>query len=57
MEGFAMKIFTRVLVKDETGSIMVIQDRENVWNFPGGKLELGETGKNGDYNVERLIYL
>ena len=38
-----MKIFTRILVKDETGSILVIQDREDVWNFPGGKLELGET--------------
>lgn len=21
---------------------MVIQDRANIWNFPGGKLELGE---------------
>ena len=36
-----MKIFTRVLVKNEIGSNLVIQDREDVWNFPGAKLELG----------------
>lgn len=35
-------IFTRVLIKDEDNSFLVIQDRTNIWNFPGGKLELGE---------------
>ncbi|GAA0364817.1 NUDIX hydrolase [Alkalibacterium iburiense] len=38
-----MNIFTRVIVKDEAGAVLVIQDREKSWNFPGGKLEEGET--------------
>lgn len=37
------KVFTRVLIKNEEDSILVVQDRENIWNFPGGKQELGET--------------
>lgn len=37
------KTFTRVLIKDEMNNILVVQDREDMWNFPGGKLELGET--------------
>jgi 8-oxo-dGTP diphosphatase len=37
------KVFTRVLIKDEDGNILVVQDRANLWNFPGGKQELGET--------------
>ncbi|WP_026691982.1 NUDIX hydrolase [Peribacillus kribbensis] len=36
------KVFTRVLIGDRDHNILVIQDRENVWNFPGGKKELGE---------------
>lgn len=36
-------IFTRVLIKDEMNSILVLQDREDIWNFPGGKLKLGES--------------
>lgn len=35
-------VFTRVLIKDEDNNILVIQDRANLWNFPGGKMELGE---------------
>lgn len=38
-----MNIFTRVIVKNERGAVLVIQDREKSWNFPGGKLEEGET--------------
>lgn len=37
------KVFSRVLVKDEDHNILVVQDRANLWNFPGGKQELGET--------------
>lgn len=37
------KVFSRVLIKDEDNNILVVQDRANVWNFPGGKQELGET--------------
>lgn len=37
------KIFSRVLIKDESNNVLVVQDREDIWNFPGGKLELGET--------------
>lgn len=37
------KSFSRVLIKDEEGNILVVQDRENVWNFPGGKKEVYET--------------
>ncbi|MGD6856428.1 NUDIX hydrolase [Bacillus infantis] len=37
------KVFSRVLIKDEDHNILVVQDRVNLWNFPGGKQELGET--------------
>ncbi|MGM0867592.1 MAG: NUDIX hydrolase [Bacillota bacterium] len=37
------KVFTRVLIKDKEGNILVVQDRTNLWNFPGGKQDLGET--------------
>ncbi|WP_235976426.1 NUDIX hydrolase [Niallia circulans] len=37
------KVFSRVLIKDEDHHMLVIQDRANNWNFPGGKQELGET--------------
>lgn len=37
------KVFARVLIKDEEDNILVVQDRTNFWNFPGGKQELGET--------------
>ncbi|MEK3886669.1 NUDIX hydrolase [Bacillus sp. FSL K6-3431] len=37
------KYFTRVLIIDEDDNILVVQDRTNLWNFPGGKQELGET--------------
>lgn len=36
------KVFSRVLIKDEDHHILVIQDRANNWNFPGGKQGLGE---------------
>ncbi|RBP86861.1 8-oxo-dGTP diphosphatase [Cytobacillus firmus] len=36
-------IFTRVLIKDEDHHILVVQDRGDLWNFPGGKQEIGET--------------
>lgn len=32
-----------MLIKDGDGTILVVQDRENVWNFPGGKQEAYET--------------
>ncbi|MEK4972270.1 NUDIX hydrolase [Niallia sp. FSL R7-0648] len=37
------KVFSRVLIKDEDHHMLVIQDRANISNFPGGKQELGET--------------
>lgn len=35
--------FSRVLIKDISNKILIIQDRADVWNFPGGKQELNET--------------
>ncbi|MED3318672.1 NUDIX hydrolase [Bacillus wiedmannii] len=35
--------FSRVLIKDTSNKILIIQDRAEVWNFPGGKQELNET--------------
>ncbi|MGQ4672112.1 NUDIX hydrolase (plasmid) [Bacillus toyonensis] len=35
--------FSRVLIKDTSNKILIIQDRADVWNFPGGKQELNET--------------
>ncbi|MCM3597576.1 NUDIX hydrolase [Metabacillus idriensis] len=37
------KVFSRVLIKDNNDNILVVQDRANIWNFPGGKKEIGET--------------
>lgn len=37
------KVFTRIIIKDEANNVLVVQDRKNTWNFPGGKLEFGET--------------
>jgi len=37
------KVFSRVLIKDKDNNFLVIQDRAHVWNFPGGKQEMGET--------------
>ncbi|WP_339014747.1 NUDIX hydrolase (plasmid) [Lactococcus garvieae] len=37
--------FSRVIVKDSLGECLVIRDREEVWNFPGGKRELNETAE------------
>jgi 8-oxo-dGTP diphosphatase len=37
------KVFSRVLIKDTSNNILVVQDRSDVWNFPGGKKELDET--------------
>ncbi|MDF2038433.1 NUDIX hydrolase [Cytobacillus oceanisediminis] len=36
-------IFTRVLIKDKDHHILVVQDRGDLWNFPGGKQEIGES--------------
>lgn len=36
-------IFSRVLIKDKNNHNLVVQDRESIWNFPGGKQEIGET--------------
>jgi 8-oxo-dGTP diphosphatase len=38
------KVFSRVLKKDKmSNKILVIEDRSNVWNFPGGKEEKDES--------------
>lgn len=37
------KEFSRVFLKDISGDILVIRDREAMWNIPGGKQELGES--------------
>lgn len=37
------KVFARVVIKNKNNHILVIQDREHFWSFPGGKQELGET--------------
>ncbi|MCF6137758.1 NUDIX hydrolase [Pseudalkalibacillus berkeleyi] len=37
------KSFSRVLIKDSEGNILVVQDRDNLWNFPSGKREADET--------------
>lgn len=36
------RVFSRVLIMNEEKEILVIRDREDEWNFPGGKLEKGE---------------
>lgn len=37
------KVFARVLIKEKKGNILVIKDRDDTWNFPGGKQEENET--------------
>ncbi|MDH6365681.1 8-oxo-dGTP diphosphatase [Enterococcus sp. PF1-24] len=37
------KEFSRVFIKDTVGDILVIRDRKGMWNFPGGKREIGES--------------
>lgn len=36
------KEFSRVFIKDESGNLLVIKDRQGLWNFPGGKQEENE---------------
>lgn len=36
------KEFSRVFIKDMSGDILVLRDREKMWNLPGGKREHGE---------------
>ncbi|EPI00503.1 hydrolase, NUDIX family [Enterococcus faecalis 13-SD-W-01] len=36
------KEFSRVFIKDMSGDILVLRDREGMWNLPGGKQEIGE---------------
>ncbi|WP_442896384.1 NUDIX hydrolase [Enterococcus sp. BWR-S5] len=31
------KEFSRVFIKDTSGDILVLRDRDGMWNFPGGK--------------------
>jgi 8-oxo-dGTP diphosphatase len=35
--------FSRVLIKDQNHNILAIKDRADIWNFPGGKQEIGES--------------
>ncbi|WP_054752610.1 NUDIX hydrolase [Piscibacillus salipiscarius] len=37
------KSFSRVLIKDKNHRLLMVQDRKGEWNFPGGKLEKGES--------------
>ncbi|MFV0556467.1 MAG: NUDIX hydrolase [Lactovum sp.] len=37
------KVFSRVFLKNVTGDILIIKDRETMWNIPGGKQEAGES--------------
>lgn len=37
------QVFCRVLIKNQRNNLLVVQDRGDVWNFPGGKQELDET--------------
>lgn len=41
--------FSRMLIKDNSRNILVVQDRDNLWNFPGGKKEAGETPLHVEY--------
>lgn len=34
--------FFLVLIKDDGHHMLVVQDRANIWNFPGGRQELGK---------------
>ena len=38
-----MKKFSRVLLKNQYDEILILKDRPDTWNFPGGKQELGES--------------
>lgn len=37
------KSFSRVFIKDAAGDILVLRDRKEMWNLPGGKQEIWET--------------
>ena len=37
------KEFSRVLLKNQYDEILILKDRPDTWNFPGGKQELGES--------------
>ena len=37
------KEFSRVLLKNQSDEILILKDRPDTWNFPGGKQELGES--------------
>lgn len=38
-----LKGFTRVFIKDQSGDILVLKDRKETWNLPGGKQEDDES--------------
>jgi 8-oxo-dGTP pyrophosphatase MutT (NUDIX family) len=42
-EYLMQKSFSRVLIKDARHHILVIQNRADIWNFPGGKKEIDES--------------
>lgn len=38
-----IKEFSRVLITDQEGKVLVVKDPKKGWVFPGGKQEVGET--------------
>jgi len=38
-----MPLFVRAIIQNEKGQILLVKDKKWSWNFPGGKLESGET--------------
>ena len=35
-------VFSRVVIKDTRNNVLVVQDRDCIWNFPGSKKEVNE---------------